>query len=269
MAAGTALGIDVRDEVTLYDMPEPSPTSSPLGIFVVREAHPSRSTITPLFDPSSFELHKPAFALKTKAGSVHYLPVHIAEQSELGHVFEELVRNMHHVRPDGPGILLVEKEKAMLAIVLDHKKIMFDIRVLDERVLDEFVAAFGNWQRIPFSSELDLSKLHPILDTAAHFHWHLSRTNKHHILQNKIRFEFTEVEEVEGEYEDDLNVMMKPIRDNLNQNGIINLVSGVQQYGIKIINHSAATLYGALFYFNMNDLSIGTCLLCAPGGMYY
>ena len=173
---------------------------------------------------------------------------------------------MDHVRPDGPGILLVEREKAMLAVVLDRKRVMFDIRVLDERVLNGFVAAFGNWQCIPFSSELDLSKLHPILDTAAHFHWHLSCTNKHHILQNKIRFKFTEVEEVKGEYEDDLSVMMKPIRDNLNQNSIINLVSGAQQYGIKIVNHSAATLYGALFYFNMNDLSISTSrLLCTPG----
>ena len=91
MTAGTALGIDVRDEVTLYDEPEPSPTSPPLGIFVVREASPSCSTITPLFNPSSFQLHKPAFALKTKAGSVHYLPVHVVEHSELRHVFEELV----------------------------------------------------------------------------------------------------------------------------------------------------------------------------------
>jgi len=257
MDAGTARGIDVGDEFTLYDDPEPSKTSSVLGTFVVREAHPFRSTLVPFPSTSGFELQKPAFALLTKAGNTHDLPVYVVEHTELSPVFESVAQKMHHVRPDRPRILLVEKEKAMLIIDFDRNlnKVVFDIRILDESV----APPSGNWQRIPFSVELEESELHPILDAAAHFHRHLSRSDKHHDLQKNVRFELTEVKQLEEEYDEDLNPKIEPVGDNLNQNGIVNLVAGGQakgMYGIKILNDTPIPLYAVLLYFDTSDLSI-------------
>jgi hypothetical protein len=269
MDAGTVHGIDVGDEFTLYDHPRPSYTSSPLNIFVVRVAHPFRSIMVPLSGASRIELLKPVFALQSKAGNIHDLPVYVAEHSELVSVFDALAQETHRVRPDRPRILRVEKEKAMLTVDISDRKtdVVFDIRVPGERVLDEFVALSScNWQRIPFSIELEASKVHPILDGAAHFYWHLSRIDRHHNLQNKIRFEFTEMKQIEGKYDDDLNPVIEPIGDNLNQNGSISLIAGTQakgMYGIKVNNNSTVPLYGALFYFNTSDLSISAC----PAGL--
>jgi hypothetical protein len=254
MDAGTARGIDIGDEFTLYDHPEPLEKSSPLNIVVVREAHPFRSVIAPISGTSHFELQKPAFALLTKVGNLHDLPVHVAKLNELGPIFESVAEKMHRVQPDRPGIVLVEKEKAMLTIDLnpDDNRVVFNVRVLGENV-----PASGEWQRIPHSAELNVSKLRPILDAAAHFYWHLSRTDNNHNLQNMIRFEFTEVKLADEEYDDDLSLVIKSIGDNLNQNGIINLVTGTGLYGTRIFNNSSVPLYAALLYFNTSDLSIG------------
>jgi hypothetical protein len=269
IGAGAVRGINVGDQFTLYDQPEPSQTSSPLDIFLVREAHPFHSTIVPL-GASQLTLPTPVFALQTKAGDIHDLPVYVVEHGELVPVFQTLVQKMYDVRPDCPRMVLVEKDKAAVIIDLDDdKKVVFDIqlpdkRVLDERVLTELiVAASGNWQHISFSVELDISKLHPILDAATHFHWHLCRTAQDHILQNKVRFLFTQVKH-EGNYDEDLHPVIEPIGDNLNRNGMISLITGAESkgmYGIKIINDTARPLYMALFYFDMNDFSISTCLL--------
>jgi len=256
MYAGTARGIAIGDEFTIHDDPEPSTTSPPLGLFIVREAHPFRSTMVPLSNTSGFELQNPAFALLTKAGNMHDLRVYVPEHTELSPVFQSVAQKMHHVRPDRPRILLVEKEKAALIIDLDRdlNQVVLDMRILDENA----VPPSRNWQRIPFSVELEESKLHRILDLAARFHWHLCRTSDH-VIQDKVRFEFTEVGQDGGELDEDLNPVMKPIGNDLIENGSITLVSKPdvrRYYGVRIANDTTATLYGALFYFNMNDLSI-------------
>jgi hypothetical protein len=151
----------------------------------------------------------------------------------------------------------VQKEKAMLTLDLDHKKVVFGMQVLDESV-----AAFFSSQRIPFSVELDVGKLHPVLDAAANFHWHFCRTNKDHILRNKVRLEFTKVKQTEGKGDEDVGPVIEPVGDNLIQDGVINLVSGAQEYGLKILNASSVPLYPALFYFDINNFSISRCLLC-------
>ena len=258
--AGTARGIDVGDEFTLYDDPDPSKTSSSLGIFVVREAHPFHSTMVPLSNTSGFDLQRPAFALLTKAGNMYDLPVYVVEHRELSPVFEIVARKMHHLRPDRPRILLVEKDKAMLIIDLDHNlnKVMFDLRILGKSV----APAAGNWQRIPFSIEVDEDLLHPVLDAAAHFHRHLSRSDTHHHLQEKVRFELTEVKQIEEEYDEDLNPIIEPVGNNLVQNGIVNLVAGVQaqgMYAVKVFNDTSIPLYAVLLYFDTSDLSISAC----------
>ena len=120
----------------------------------------------------------------------------------------------------------------MLTLEVDRKKVVLDMRVIDERV-----AAFFDSQRIPFSVELDARKLHDVFDAAATFRWHFCRTNKNHILRNKVHLKFTEVKQVEGKCDEDLGPVIKPVGENLIHDGVINLVSGAQ-YGLKIYNDS-------------------------------
>jgi hypothetical protein len=244
MDAGAARGIAIGDEFTPYSTRE---SPSPLGSFVVREAHPFRSIMDPVPSDSKFDL--PAYVLQTKAGKERDLPVYVADDKELVSVLDKVDQKMHSGKPGRPGIRRVEKDKALLMIHLDQKKVVFGI-------LDEHVATFCKSQRIPFSVDLNVNKLLPILGSAAHFYWHLIRTAKFRNLEKKVRLVFTKVKVVEGKYDDDLMPVIEPVGGNLNQNGVVNLVSGKETYGIKIINDTELPLYAALFYFDTSDLSI-------------
>lgn len=242
----------VGDEFTLYQNSDLS-HSSLLGVLVVRE--PARSfhcTLEHLLGAHKFQLYdKPAFALQTKAGKEHDLSVHVAE---LGLTPEQLDTLLAVQSPDRPSIRRVEKKDATLSITLEHNKAVFDIQIPDECL---------EWQRIPFPVDIDADKLRSVIDASANFCWHLGRTDKHHNLQKKVRLEFTGVkqEEVHVNLDDGiLGPVIEPIGSNLNHNGVIDLVSGSQRYGIKVLNDSPVSLYAALFYFDTNDLSISTYL---------
>ena len=259
MDAGTARGIEVGDEFALYQKPSqnrnPSQTSSALAIFIVSEAHPYYSIMKPHSSASRFQFCEPSFAKQTGHG--RNLPVYAAEHSELEPVFEALIQQKQNVRPDRPGFLRVAKEEAILTVDLDYQRVVFGMSALDGRV-----AEFFNSQRIPFSVELDIDKLRPVVDAAAHFHCQFCRTDKYHNLQRWIRIEFTEVRQVERKDDEDTKTVIEAVGDNLVHDGIINLVSGPQGYGIKILNDSRIPLYAALFYFDTSNLSISMCLFC-------
>lgn len=249
MDAGAARGIEAGDEFALFSKPRnSSQTSSPLAIFIVIEAHPYHSIMKPHSSGSRFQFCEPSFAMQTAYG--RNLPIYAAERNELEPVFEALIQKQN-LRPDRPGILRVAKEEAILTIDLDYKKVVFGMSALDEHV-----AEFFNSQRIPFSVELDMDKLRPVVDAAAHFHCQFCRTDKYHNLQRWIRFEFTEVRQVERMDIEDTRTVIESVGDNLVHDGVINLVSGPQGYGIKILNNSRIPLYAALFYFDTSNLSI-------------
>ena len=237
----------VGDEFTVYQNSDLS-QSSLLGVLVVRE--PVRSfhcTLEHLLGAQKFQLHdKPAFALQTKAGKEHDLSVHIAE---LGLTPEQLDTLITVQSVDLPGIRRVEKKNATLSITLAHNQVVFDIQIVDERL---------EWQRIPFSVDLDVDKLHSVIDATANFCRHLVRTDKYHNLQKRVRLELTEVGRVQVEGEPVNTDDGAVIGSNLNQNGVIDVVCGSQQYGIKVLNDSPVSLYAALFYFDTGDLSIST-----------
>jgi hypothetical protein len=251
---GTAHGIAPGDEFTLYKDSELSQKSLPLGILVVREAYSHQSTMTPLSYASRLKFQKLTFALQTKAGTAQDLRVHVTRRKRLISILEEiLARDTQYKRPDRPRILLVEKEHAELSIDLSRRKVVFEI-------LDQSIRAY-NLLRIPISVQPEPTILYSILDAAAHFRYHLRRTSDDvHNLQNMVHLELTEVKQVEGKYDHDLNPVIDPIGHNLNMNGVINLVPNPKvMYGITIRNESSIALYVALFYFEMNNLSISMC----------
>jgi hypothetical protein len=145
----------------------------------------------------------------------------------------------------------VENEQAKLTIDLDRNNVVLDIH-------DQSAPTLLESLRKLCSVKFDTSGLnrHAILDAVANFHWNFCHTNEHHSLRKKVCLEFTDVKQVEEEYDDDLNPIFK-IGDNLIENDIINLVSGPEKYyGVKILNKTPIPLYAALFYFDINDLSI-------------
>jgi hypothetical protein len=263
IGAGAAHGIAADDEFALYKGPDPSWKSRPLAIFVVRKAESFRSIIAPI---SRFnlrfklhdKLHKPTFALLWKAVPRHQLPVYAAEYAELISIFSAPVGKSRR-QPNRPGILrTLQKEGDVLVLDLVQKKVVFNDRGLDK----EEVAAFFHSQRIPFSIELDVNKVQPVVNAAADFHWYLKHGNEVHrdLLRDMVRFEFTKVECVQSD--EDQNPVIKSIGENLNKDGVIRLVSGTQTYGLRIINDSRRDFHASLFYFNVNNLSISTYLLC-------
>jgi hypothetical protein len=181
-------------------------------------------------------------------------PVYIAEHWKLVSIFDEyLMQDMRSWQPYLPRIQREKKGDAILGVDLsdDRSRIVFDIRIPGERFFD-------SWRRIPFSVELEMNKLRHIIDAATHFHCPSCRIDGRHNLHEKIRLEFREMK-IAGKHDEDINSEVEPVGDNLNQNGVINLITGTQaqgMYGIKILNDSAVPLYAALFYFNTNDLSI-------------
>ena len=249
MDAGTHHGIAIGDEFTLYKDPDPARKSYPLAIFGVSGAQPYQSTMISLCSALHFKPKNTTFAIQTKAGTSQDLRLHVAKRKRLAFIFEELVREMQHARPDRPRILRVEKEQAELSIELDGKMVVFNI-------LDEHVTVF-NLRRIPFTVQLDVRILLPIIDAAAHFRWYLRGIGQSRTLQNKVRLEFTKVEQVIGKYDEDLHPVIEQAGDNLNQDGVINLTASAQDmYGMKILNNTSIPLHAALFYFDNTDLSI-------------
>jgi len=65
--------------------------------------------------------------------------------------------------------------------------------------------------------------------------------------------------EEELDLDDDLNPIIRPVGENLDVDGVINLTidpNSEDDYGIKIINNSPLDLYPSLFFFDNSTLSI-------------
>jgi hypothetical protein len=252
ISGGTARGIDIGDEFTLYRKLDSTQKSSPLGTFVVSAAGPFESTIKPL-RIVRFKDFESALALQTRVGTQQDLRVYIPENKTLTKLFNPLDKEF--LPPDRPRILRVGKEEAELGIEMNNQRVVFE-------VLDKHVTKFG-LRRIPFSIKADMGALSYILDSAARFHWHLRRTDRDESikLSDHVQLELREVVKREANL-DDLTWVVEPVGNNLVHDGVINVVEDPKtMYGIKIQNDSALPLYAALFYFNVNDLSIGGYLL--------
>ncbi|KAG6823429.1 hypothetical protein H0H92_010256 [Tricholoma furcatifolium] len=104
-------------------------------------------------------------------------------------------------------------------------------------------------------SELLLS----ILQSAAHFYWHLRHSGEDTALMKKIQFECFELEPT-GKLTDDLDEIMEPKRGGgnlISKDGI--LLEGDKlkaSYGFSITSTVNPRLYAALFCFNIRDLAI-------------
>jgi len=188
--------------------------------------------------------------LQTRTGEEEDLRLHVQLDDKLAPIFEALGQEMQREGSDRRRISLVEKDKAELDISLDGDQVVFNI-------LNPQVTQFGLHQ-MPFRVNPTYDDVFPVINASAHYYWHLRRNNSDRVLQNRIDVVFTKVKELET-YDDDFNPIIEPVGDNLNVEGVVNLVVDPDDmYGIKIVNRSSLDLYPSLFFFDNSDLSIAS-----------
>jgi len=247
LGAGAAHGVICGAEFTVYKGQDSdwSPKTSPLDIFVVLETSAFFSIMdVPPGRPRPV-LAQPAFTFQTKSGTEEELRLHVAMDTGFTTVFGALRQEIQCTDPRHRKILLVEKHHAELHVAIDDGHVVFNIQ-------NRLVTLFG-MTRIPFKVRPDINHVCPVIRAAAHYYWHLRRTNRIPILKNKICIEFTKVEVFN---DDDFCPEMQPVGLNLNAGGVVDLVDSDDMYGIKIVNSSSLAVYPSLFFFDNTNLSI-------------
>jgi hypothetical protein len=201
-----------------------------------------------LDNAAAFALTDMGYALQTKVGEEEDLRLHIEVHDKLVPVLNALSQDMLDTGSDRRIISLVETEKAELDITISDGQVVFNI-------LNPHITQFG-LNEMPFRIQPTYDDIYPVIRAAAHYYWHLGRTNAEQHLQGKVQLIFTQVEEIE-EYDEDFNRIIVPVGGDLNRAGVVDfIVDPAKMYGIKLINNSSLDLYPSLFYFDNSDLSI-------------
>jgi hypothetical protein len=237
MEAGTAHGVTVGAEFSVYKDKDSSQEASPLGTLIAQEPG-AFDTIMSVPEGSKEWSVQEAFALQTKAGAEEALRIHIAKDEKFTHLFDSLFK---HAAGKGEQIVHVEERMAELNIKLDRDRVFFEI-------LDNQVTRHG-LKRIPHSVKNDVDEVYAVIRAAAHYHWHLRRSNKEKALRHNVQIEFTKL--LQTKYS------RSPDGPNLIVNGVVDLVVDKNTaYGVKIVNNFERPLYAALFYFSSSSFAI-------------
>jgi len=248
--AGTIHGVTEGAIFGLYNDPNVKLAQGPVATF--KASKPGSFTTDLILFPqdTQFTISDRAFALLLQAGEQEDIRIHVGLDERLMSVFEALAEDVHIIDPEQPKFTLVKDKKgAELDIAADGNHIVFNI-------LDSLVTVHG-LDRMPFRILPDPKLITPVIRRASRYFWHLRRTGNAAPLQSKVDFEFTRLQHVAGEYDDDFNPVMKPLGGSLIRDGIIDIV--VEKgaiYGIKLTNKLDKPLYTSLFYFDNSDLSI-------------
>ena len=88
----------------------------------------------------------------------------------------------------------------------------------------------------------------PILESAAHFKFHLVRTNDKHPLHGRVTIELYQLEETDDG--------LLPTGSNLVDDGRARIIFSDSHYGVTLRNNSGYDLFPSLFYFNPSKFSI-------------
>jgi hypothetical protein len=250
MDAGTIHGITDGAIFALYNDRSEVWTHPPVAALTASNPQAFSTNLIPVAQTPSFDISGQAFALLIRAGEQEDLRLHVQLDKKLMSVFQALAKEMQIDDPAQPKFMLVGKETAELDIASVDDHIVFNI-------LDPLVTIHG-LNRMPFSIPTDNpGAISLVLRKAAHYFWHLRRTGNGRGLQSTVGIEFTRLEDVEEEYDEDLNPVRRPCGPNLINDGIVDIaVEENAIYGIKLTNKWDKPLYPSLFYFDNSDLSI-------------
>jgi hypothetical protein len=223
-----------------------------LGVLVPVKVRPFQTVMRPLSEPGP-SLDKAALAVQTRAGALEELKVFIPLEEPLIPVFKAALLQMKTLTHDRHRITLVDdRSAAHFAIERENDEIDFII-------LDERVTAHG-LTKCAYKVKANADDLIPVLQGAAHYHYHLNRSylNSENI-EKRIKVEFFKLEFSDQFDEGTLRLLRRPSGETLLKDGIVTVPirDGIDDvFGIRITNTSRKDLYPSIFYFDNSELSI-------------
>ena len=253
--AGIAQGIAVGSEFVVYRDPE-SVSEPSLCTLRVKATEASRATLEPLDNMPPYTLSRPAHARQVRCGPGNELRVHFTK------ALMDVV-DVEEVQPDGANteFVFTKKDQAELLADVDNSadgsKVVFS-------TTNPGATAYGVVQLL-HSVPPKAEALSRVLRSAARWNWHLNRTNtKTRLFSRMVDLEFYRLRQVNSHYDRQGMPVLTPVGDNMNRTGVVQLVVDPNHFfGFKIVNRTARPLYPYLFYFDVDDQSIGGQLSAA------
>ncbi|KAF8154196.1 caspase domain-containing protein [Crassisporium funariophilum] len=249
--SGEANGITIGAEFALY--PDDNVRCSPSKTFVASSITAFTSVLRPMPNTDATGLPDIAFALETRKGKQEAVRVAIGKPaiSSMGLSDEQLSSMRENLRDT--GVMLVEdRDGADLALAVEEDTVGFEI--LDKPCIDHGMkhTLYRQWEK-----DNALDTLYLILQSAAHFYFHLTRSNKTGQLASRVDFQCTRIIAKESRFNRFPNQIRVPAGGNLKKDGLIDvLIEDGVEYGFKMTNNSPISLYASFFYFDNSDLSV-------------
>ncbi|KAF8968688.1 hypothetical protein BDZ97DRAFT_1754992 [Flammula alnicola] len=242
LEAGTAQGINIGAEFTIYARKEDVARENSKGVLVVdsNKLESYSATMKVLADAPSLSLPQPGVAVQTTAGHRPDLRLFIRPDPQ-----QSLISLVRETRHHFPNVTIVDQEEdAQISIEMLNGKVT--LRIVEQKL-----------KRYNFARQIDgidptLEGLSPVVKAAAHYYWQLNRTNDSPEVTNSIQVEFYKLREDDSED-------LIPVGDNLCvDNEVDFVVEEDEPYGVKLINtNKSRDFFPSLFYFDNSDLSIG------------
>jgi hypothetical protein len=140
-----------------------------------------------------------------------------------------------------------------LSIALDGDHVTF-------HPSDPLLTKYG-FSGVPYRIPSNVVDICHVVSAATRYYHYLRRSSEQRVLGKKVHVEFTRVNPLEDEYDDDLNQLYQAEGENLNHDGVIDIVVEKDAlYGMKIVNDWNKPIYLAIFYFDQSDFSISVYL---------
>ncbi|ELU39050.1 mycorrhiza-upregulated peptidase C14 [Rhizoctonia solani AG-1 IA] len=148
------------------------------------------------------------------------------------------------VEPELASVVLsINKKKKATFTLTNQAAVQYGVAKLPRRI----------YSPIPPEAE----RVMPVLTAISQWNWQLRRMPlEGRPFAKTIDYEFYKLQR-SGEYTDEGNPVLVPEGDNLNVDGVVDIVANPEDfYGIKITNNSTRDLYAYLFDFSCTGLSI-------------
>jgi hypothetical protein len=218
----------------------------PLGVLAITQTSPFSSTLAFPTGERKFTVPRSAVAVQVRTGVKEDLRLFVAREDAalmaLFHQSMTICRSLNIIFVNNPS-------DANISFLLINGRVTCDI----------VQGMYGFSHR--FEGIDTAEELFPILRDAVHFYSELNLHKMDDILgaSRIIDLEFFQLGLSDQNYRE-----ISPISDNLNDNGIIDVVvsqSTNDIYGFKITNKTDEDLYTSIFIFNNTDFSIGEFFL--------
>jgi hypothetical protein len=252
LKAGDAQGITVGSEFSIhadhiYDL-ESNPV---LCTMRVKDTDSFSAKLEPLGDTLPFNRPAHGYARLVQPGVKpgHGLRVHFSDGllKVLGQSRQVVFDSCADI-----GLLPTTENEAYIAVALhdDGTNMVFSMT-------HSLVTDYG-LRRLPHVVPATFDDLSRVLRAAARWKWHLERQHSIRPFSERVHIVFTRLEVVSAFDEDGWLSVVKPVGEDLNATGLVDLtVNPDHLFGIKIINDSQRDLYPYLFYFDVNNQRIG------------